>query len=231
MVVQSADFTTIPRGRLCSEHHGRPRWRSVCFRSLDMAEPMTAPERRRTTWLKATGAVVTLLIAILGAVTGTLSYLRGQNVSVAVTRAAYLPNQRPHVVIVGVTNTGTRSASIVGGSLSLNGRNFARIRSVLVDTRRITDRQLSNGDLLASGTPLPFPLPAGASLAGALLWDVTDRATYLRVAYPASRRAHNQRVELDLTLAPGGESALASRSKRVSVWDIPQECCPGGSFA
>lgn len=117
---------------------------------------------------------ITLVIAVLGAVTGTISFIRSQDVSVTIVRATYQPQVRPHVLTIAAINNSFRATNITGGWLSLNGQKFAQITRVLPDPKVLTNANLSSRDLARWAAQVPYSIAAQGTFDGALVWKVID---------------------------------------------------------
>jgi hypothetical protein len=169
---------------------------------------------------KASGAFATFVIAVVGAVTGTISFFGQREVRVRLIPRAYEPVQRQGALRIGVVNGSYRGVSIVDGTVLFHGRAFAKIIKVLPSAGLLSDTSRSNADLLSAGQELPFAIAAGASLAGAVLWQVDDQSVYrtLKQATTAIADA-KERIPygIELPVAVPGGSAASKRKAFESV--------------
>jgi hypothetical protein len=163
---------------------------------------------------KAAGAFATFVIAVVGAVTGTISFFGQREVRVRLIPRAYEPVQRQGALRIGVVNGSYRGVSIVDGTVLFNGRAFARIIKVLPSAGLLSDETRSSADLLSAGQELPFAIAAGESLAGAVLWQVDDQGVYrtLKQATTAIANA-KERITygIGLPVVVPGESGASKR--------------------
>jgi hypothetical protein len=167
---------------------------------------------------KVVGSVVTFVIAVLGAITGTVSFIGQQDVQVRVGPAEHRPFERSGAVKVAVVNGSYRSVRIVGGEMLFNGRPFAPVAKVLPDARVLSDPRQSSWDIWSSGREPPFAIEGGASFAGAIMWHNENRALYDRMRRTSARVADaQQRVD---TLRAWDDPDPASRAELVRAQKI-----------
>jgi hypothetical protein len=173
---------------------------------------------------KATGAFATFVIAVVGAVTGTISFFGQREVRVRLIPRAYEPVQRQGALKIGVVNGSYRGVNIVDGTVLFHGRAFAKIIKVLPSAALLSDTSRSNADLLSAGQELPFAIAAGESLAGAVLWQVDDQSVYrtLKQATTAIADA-KERIPYGIELpAAVPRGSAASKRKALEMFRAQQ---------
>ena len=167
--------------------------------------------------------VITLVIALVGAVTGTISFFREQRVDLHLS--ARYRNAVDNTLQVGIVNNSSRGVSIVRGEIVLNGSGNEPIGEVVRVLRGVPGRGDTRveQELFAAAEELPFAIDAGQSLAGTLLFkpsaDTKEARARFNSAFVPFDETYKNRIWLRLDFAPGG-----SKSTRV---EIPDDWGPG----
>jgi hypothetical protein len=129
--------------------------------------------RKVKAW-KAFAGFLTFVIAVIGAVTGTISFFDQREVRVRLIAGTYEPDVRSSALRIGVVNDSSRGVSIVDGGVFFNGQLLGKINRVLPNTRLLSDAMHSTSDVISAARELPFAIAAGESIAGAVLWQLDD---------------------------------------------------------
>jgi hypothetical protein len=120
---------------------------------------------------KATGGVLTLAIALWGAVTGTLAWLDQQRFEIIARTEPYVASGARNPIRLTLVNRSRQPVSLVGGVVKLDGETIGRLTRA-TPTRASGDELRTPAQLMAESEALPLDLPPGASFAGAVLWEV-----------------------------------------------------------
>lgn len=159
--------------------------------------------------------MVTFLLAVLGAYTGTAAWLDQRRVSVRVTPAPYPAATQAEPIEAAVVNRSQRSVALTSGRVLLEGEDVGEVTALRTELP-LGWRFLVRREVFDGARPLPVTLEPGTSTTAALVWDTTsERASELverRMDVPfddadderAPRRRVPLRMELELRLDPGG---------------------------
>jgi hypothetical protein len=156
--------------------------------------------------------LITLGIALFGAVTGGISFYRDQRVDAYLT-AYYEPGQRARTLQIGIVNNSSRGISIVSGKLTLGTPDNEPIAEVARVSRDVQAGigQRQEMEFFSATEGLPFAIDAGQSLAGTMLFRMPEDANqkiqdqHNSVLVPAlANERKNYQVWLWLNITPGG---------------------------
>jgi len=150
---------------------------------------VAAVRRRLSRIVPVTGSVVTLLIAIVGAVTGTISFVRSARV--AIVLAATGPytgvHQGARDLGVSIVNTSSQKVNLVRGTVLFRGHPMGVVTGVLSPKQ-----------------PLPYTVDAGGSFAGAITWRISNAALARDMLSQWRHNAKATGLRLRLDFIPGG---------------------------
>ena len=121
---------------------------------------------------KGAAAVVTVLLAIWGAITGTLAWNDQRRFDVLGRAESYVASGSANPIRITLVNRSQRPVSLVGGRVVLEGATLGHVTSA-TPTRAVGEQVRTAGELRAESQVLPLDLPPGSSFAGALFWDVS----------------------------------------------------------
>lgn len=114
-------------------------------------------------------SVITFSLALLGAFTGTLTFVRSIAVDV-VASARYGPNQRPESLEVSLVNTSERGVNLVSGQLLVGEQVLASLSRWLPSVPEVSDSR-PEGEIFAGAQPLPFAVAPGQSSVGTAIFS------------------------------------------------------------
>jgi hypothetical protein len=154
-------------------------------------------------------ATVTLLIAVWGAITGTIAWTESREISVTISASTYA-GFGPEVseqISFSMINASSRAVSIAHGEVLLSGRPVGEVSSVTTEGR-------SASGVPNPALPLPTAIAADASTNFIMEWDVSPTA--VSVVRAASKQPIGHRnLELRVTLVPGGTRLVHIRTGHV----------------
>jgi len=163
---------------------------------------------KRLTWLKRCSATVTFALAVIGAVTGFISFRRSNDIHVEMTARQTTFALRSFEI--GIVNSSQRAVSVTGGKLYFDGYQVGEVHRLVPGAR---PDQAGSGTTPAAGAPLPYSLAGGQAFAGTLTWRMPDDGwspvVLERFSKYIGRGRHggqrpDGRFTVDLELEPGG---------------------------
>jgi hypothetical protein len=120
-----------------------------------------------TRWAKAFAAVVTFVIAVIGAVTGVIACARSTEVHVRVVQP---PISGERTIYLGIVNSSQRGVSIVSGTLRFDGHTVGRVTSFVPGV--VSSNPRREADRLAAASTPPLSLAGGQSFVGTVQWGL-----------------------------------------------------------
>jgi hypothetical protein len=176
-------------------------------RGKDKEKPEQAGWRGRPRSLGAFAGAITLLIAIWGAITGTIAWREGRQVSLdlsASTNVAFYPIGPPGIgtdqIRLSFVNKSARAVSVVRGDVLLGERVIGQVVSATAEVSGVGGQSTT--------VPFPYSVPANSSPTLELDWRTAPTAEPLLIlgsSVPVSAR----RLFLRLVIAPGGSRTVA----------------------
>jgi hypothetical protein len=180
-----------------------------------MAGEPNAQSARLGGWTVFAG-VVTLALAIVGAVTGTLSFLEDRNVAVSLSAQPYLGLHLDQGLIrFSIINQSRHALAIQSGDVLLQGRKIGSLTSLSTDLRSVDLYSRPSPDLDRRAQLLPFGVGAETTTTVAATWNLDERGSFALDALQEANtldatvrdpiRPSPTRLELRLHLVPGDE--------------------------
>lgn len=170
--------------------------------------------------------IVTFLIAVWGACTGTLAWRDDRRIVVHLSAQPYVgPQLSEGLIRFSIINQSRHAVAITGGDVILQGRKIGSLASVLTDLRSVGLFSVASREIEQRSQLLPLGVGAESTTALAALWHTTDfefarekldEANTLDDWELPSVRPSRTRLELRLHLVPGGERVV-----RVPVLTAP----------
>lgn len=124
------------------------------------------PQRRVLFWAKRLGAIATFAIALVGAITGWISFHRSNNIHVEITPRQASFDARSFDV--GLINSSQRAVTLREGIVRFDGGMLGRVTRFVPGPGAGDPR--SAEERVAGALQVPFALAAGQALAGTLEW-------------------------------------------------------------
>jgi hypothetical protein len=171
-----------------------------------------SPRRRH---IKTGGAVVTFVIALVGAVLGGVSFFNEQRIKVNVT-AAFTERQRAWTYQLGIVNSSARAVNIVSGEVFVDDQLVGNVEAILPFVTDVADLR-TEAELQEAALELPYSVGAGASIAGTVMYDTVfppadvNIKQWERTVNLVNDPEAAGRIRLRLKFEPGGEENVTVR--------------------
>jgi hypothetical protein len=188
----------------------------------------TAPQQESRLRVVARASVVgiTLAIALLGAITGTLSWLDQREVAIRLSAGPW-PAAEGSPVDATIVNKSRRTVTLTEGQLLLDGHIVGTVRALIPDGA-VPARLLPRAEQLRRARFLPVSLEPDEIFAGIVAWRTRGPekvASRLDVAGDRSLNGRRVAVPLHVMLRldfdPGGHRTLKLRAVRPRLFNEP----------
>lgn len=190
-----------------------------------MAEAETgAPPRTSVFVLKSLGALVTFVIAVWGAVTGTIAWRQDREILIQLAAQPFIgPHLDDGLIRFSIINQSRHAVSISSGELWLEGRRIGYATSLVPNPVATNLFTRLSPELERKGQVLPVGVGAETTTNMAASWELSSNVSFAkarlrerntlpedtRTVFPASDlpvfvKPGRGRIELRLRLVPGG---------------------------
>jgi hypothetical protein len=183
---------------------------------LDLAESDERGSRRRLRALaRPAGATVTVIVAIWGALTGTVAWLQSRQISVDLAAETYLGYYRtepagavfPDEIRLSLVNTSSRAVSLLSGAVLVDDRVVGKVLAAGLD-------QAINAP---PPTRLPYSFAADSSSRVRLNWAIDTGSPQRELAAIVNRPIGRRQIAVRLRFEPGGDKRVTVRTGQQAV--------------